>query len=144
MIKYEELIFSRRIPDFLYFWCNLAVNTGFKGPLRVQKIENFGSSTNHLKSIAICPGTWISHFGIIKIPKYPNETLKNKRKSLNRLIFPYWSHIGALLEPYWEWPIWHSFGSGWNLSTVAVSGMGTLGAASLANPLPTPPERGVQ
>ena len=52
------------------FWSKFMRNTGFKGPLRVQKIENFGSSQNHPKSIGIWPGTLISHFGIIKTPKW--------------------------------------------------------------------------
>ena len=36
------------------------INTGSEGPLRVQKIGNFGSSQNHPKSIGIWPGTIFS------------------------------------------------------------------------------------
>ena len=52
-------------------WSKFMRNTGSEGPLRVQRIENFGSSQNHPKSIGIWPGTLISHFGIIK-PHTPN------------------------------------------------------------------------
>ena len=38
---------------FLYFSNIFIRNTGSQGPLRVQKIENFGSSQNHPKSIGI-------------------------------------------------------------------------------------------
>ena len=50
------------------FKCILIINTGSMGPLRVHKKFNFGSSRNHLKSIAICPGAFVSHFGIIGTP----------------------------------------------------------------------------
>ena len=52
------------------FWSKIAMKRRSEGPLRVQKIENFGSSQNHPKSIGIWPGTLISHFGIIKTPKW--------------------------------------------------------------------------
>ena len=39
-----------------------------EGPLRVQKIENFGSSQNRQKSIGIDQESIFSHFGIIKTP----------------------------------------------------------------------------
>ena len=50
-------------------WSIFMRNTGSEDPLRVQNIENFGSSQNHQKNIGIWPGTLISHFGIIKTPK---------------------------------------------------------------------------
>ena len=45
--------------------------------------QNFHSSRNHLKSIAIWPGTLISHFGIIKTQKNWNiaKTEKNKKNA---------------------------------------------------------------
>ena len=50
-----------------------------------NKSRNFGSYTNHLKSIAIGPGSLISHFGIIKTTKYPNKTLTNEEKKTKQL-----------------------------------------------------------
>ena len=35
--------------------------------------QSVGSSRNHPKSIAICPGVKISHFGIIQNPQNPNN-----------------------------------------------------------------------
>ena len=39
---------------------------GYGSTTGPQKIENVGGSRNHIKSIAIGPGTLITHFGIIQ------------------------------------------------------------------------------
>ena len=64
-------------PIFSYiFWSIFMISTGSEGPLRVQKIENFGSSQIHPKSIGIDQESIISHFGIIITPK--NNLKKQK------------------------------------------------------------------
>ena len=63
------------------------INTGGEGPLRVQNFEIFGSSQNGPLTIAICPGTLISHFGIIETPKRAKNTIKNQKKNETPLIF---------------------------------------------------------
>ena len=50
-------------------------------PLRVQKIENFGSSKIHPKSIGIDQESIISHFGIIKTPNGIKIPLKKQEKT---------------------------------------------------------------
>ena len=42
-----------------------------------------GSSKNDPKSIGICPGTLISHYGIIKAPKVRTNIIKKQRKNNN-------------------------------------------------------------
>ena len=58
-------------------------NTGFKGPLRVQKIS-FRSSQIHLKGSGIDQESIISHLGIIKTPQTPIKTLKKPGKTQNQ------------------------------------------------------------
>ena len=48
----------------------------------------FSKFRSNLKSIAIDQESLISHFGIIKSPKYPQKPLKNKNKCKNRINFP--------------------------------------------------------
>ena len=50
-----------------------------RGP-RVNIWSILGSSKNDPKSIAICLGTLINHFGIIKTPKNPKNTVNNLEK----------------------------------------------------------------
>ena len=49
------------------------------------------------KSIGICPGTLLSHFGIIKPQKYYNILLKKLRKNNNSLFF---CRFLALIRPH--------------------------------------------
>ena len=56
-------------------------NTGFQGPLWVQKIGNFESSQNHPKSIGIGQESNFNHFGIIKTPLTQITTLKKQEKN---------------------------------------------------------------
>ena len=69
---WKDNIFLRCFHIFsCIFWSILVINTGGEGPLRVQNFEIFGSSQNGPLTIAIGPGTLISHFGIIKTPTMP-------------------------------------------------------------------------
>ena len=59
-----------------------------------MKSENFRSSKKHLKSLEICLGTLISHFGIIKNPEYSKQTSKNKENTKRS------PNCCPLLDPY--------------------------------------------
>ena len=62
MMRYEQLILSKDDFIFLVFirhFCDKYREHGSRFG------EHFGSSRNHPESIGICPGTLISHFGII-------------------------------------------------------------------------------
>ena len=57
----------------------------------------FGRSKNVPKSIAICPGVKISHFGIIKYPPRIN-TLKTKKTKISLDLFAvFWALSGPVL-----------------------------------------------
>ena len=76
--KYMKIIYFKEIPMIsCIFWNLLVIITGSTGPDWSRFSESVRSSRNHLKSIAIGPESLISHFGIIKSYKTPNNTLKN-------------------------------------------------------------------
>ena len=75
----EHIIFS-----YLVFLKYFGDEYGVYGS---TKSENLRSSKNHLKSIAIGPGTLISHFGIIKAPSIPLKYLKKLRTTNKSLTF---------------------------------------------------------
>ena len=61
--------FLKWFPIFSYIvWSKIVMKRRGEGPPRVQKIENFGSSQNHPKSIGIGQESNFGHFGIIKAP----------------------------------------------------------------------------
>ena len=82
---------------FCIFLGKIVMKRRSEGPLRVQKIENFGSSRIHPKSTGIDQESIISHFGIIKTPQYPIKTLKKQEQTQNshNLFAAFW----ALLDP---------------------------------------------
>ena len=87
---------------FSYFSSIFIRNTGSEGPLRVQKIENFGSSQNHPKSIGIDQESIISHFGIIKTPKIPLKTCKKtgKTQQSHKICAVFWALLDPVLGPH--------------------------------------------
>ena len=62
----------------------------------MTKMSKFSKFPNHLKSIAVGPGTLICHCGMITTPKHPYHYIKKSRKIKHRL------NLIVLLEPYWN------------------------------------------
>ena len=69
MLRYENNKIVKDVSiNFLYCLKHFGDKYGVQG---ARFGDLFGSSRNRPKSLGMCPGTLISHFGIIKAPKIP-------------------------------------------------------------------------
>ena len=79
ILIYEILICFNDVPHM--FSCISLKYFGNKYGVHGSRfVEQCGSSRNHPKSIAICPGTLIIRFGIIEPHSGPIKIFKNKEK----------------------------------------------------------------
>ena len=82
MLRYEKIRFVKDVPIFAlyvvkYFYINKEVERSIFGRI-------LESSKNDPKNVGICPGTLISHLGIIRTPKIQYNTIKKPEKPNDR------------------------------------------------------------